>query len=86
MIGAHTDSPCLKLKPNGMYKANGYWQFGVEVYGGVLLNPWFDRDLSIAGRVTIKNESGTLSNVLVDIKKPIAIIPSLAIHLGPTKV
>lgn len=81
MIGAHTDSPCLKLKPNGMYKANGYWQFGVEVYGGVLLNPWFDRDLSIAGRVTIKNESGTLSNVLVDIKKPIAIIPSLAIHL-----
>lgn len=81
MIGAHTDSPCLKLKPNSAYNELGYWQLGVEVYGGVLLNPWFDRDLSMAGRVTIKSTSGKLRHVLVDVRKAIAIIPSLAIHL-----
>ena len=81
MIGAHTDSPCLKLKPNSAYKAHGYWQLGVEVYGGVLLNPWFDRDLSLAGRVTIKNAKGKLANIIVNAENPIAIIPSLAIHL-----
>lgn len=81
MIGAHTDSPCLKLKPNSAYKAHGYWQLGVEVYGGVLLNPWFDRDLSLAGRVTINSATGKLSHVMVNANNPIAIIPSLAIHL-----
>ena len=45
MIGAHTDSPCLRLKPNPTNLTNGYVTFGVEVYGGALLNPWFDRDL-----------------------------------------
>src|SRR5690606_10306857 len=49
MIGAHTDSPCLKLKPAPALRRQGYLQLGVEVYGGVLLNPWFDRDLSLAG-------------------------------------
>ena len=81
MVGAHTDSPCLKLKPNSIYQAHGYWQLGVEVYGGVLLNPWFDRDLSLAGRVTLKRSSGALYNALVNFQEPIAIIPSLAIHL-----
>ena len=81
MIGAHTDSPCLKLKPNSLYKAHGYWQLGVEVYGGVLLNPWFDRDLSLAGRVTCKNRKGNLVNTLIDLEQAVAIIPSLAIHL-----
>lgn len=81
MVGAHTDSPCLKLKPNSLYKTQGYWQLGVEVYGGVLLNPWFDRDLSIAGRVSCRSRSGSLYNALVDLKQPVAIIPSLAIHL-----
>jgi len=46
MVGAHTDSPCLKVKPQPEIVSNGYFQLGVEVYGGVLLNPWFDRDLS----------------------------------------
>lgn len=81
MIGAHTDSPCLKLKPNAVIHKNGYIQLGVEVYGGALLNPWFDRDLSLAGRISGLNEKGELVHSLVDFKDPIALIPSLAIHL-----
>ncbi|MCG7199893.1 M18 family aminopeptidase [Marinobacter pelagius] len=81
MVGAHTDSPCLKVKPNPELRRKGYFQLGVEVYGGVLLNPWFDRDLSLAGRVTLLNEAGEVQDVLVDFRKPVAFIPSLAIHL-----
>lgn len=81
MVGAHTDSPCLKLKPNTIIHKKGYIQLGVEVYGGVLLNPWFDRDLSLAGRVSGLNEKGELVHPLVDFKRPLAVIPSLAIHL-----
>ena len=81
LVGAHTDSPCLKIKPNPELNSQGYWQLGVEVYGGVLLHPWFDRDLSIAGRVSGILESGEAFNQLIDFKDPVAIIPSLAIHL-----
>ena len=81
LIGAHTDSPCLKVKPNPELSRHGYWQLGVEVYGGVLLSPWFDRDLSLAGRVSYELE-GQLHNRLIDFKTPIATIPSLAIHLN----
>ncbi len=81
MVGAHTDSPCLKVKPEPEIEAQGYNQLGVEVYGGVLLNPWFDRDLSLAGRVTIKNSKGNIENKLVDFENAIATLPSLAIHL-----
>lgn len=81
MLGAHTDSPCLKVKPNPELKRRGYYQLGVEVYGGALLAPWFDRDLSIAGRVTYRDESGKIGSVLIDFHDPIAVIPSLAIHL-----
>ncbi len=81
MAGSHTDSPCLKLKPNAAFKAHGYWQLGVEVYGGVLLNPWFDRDLSLAGQVSIRHGDGQIEQRLIDFARPIAIIPSLAIHL-----
>ena len=81
MIGAHTDSPNLKLKPNPTIKEHGVVKFGVEPYGGLLLNPWFDRDLSLAGRVSYANSKGELKSVLIDVKKAIAIIPSLAIHL-----
>lgn len=81
MAGAHTDSPCLKVKPNPELQRNGYLQLGVEVYGGVLLNPWFDRDLSLAGRVTYSDGDGRLKSALVDFEQPIAVIPSLAIHL-----
>lgn len=81
MVGAHTDSPCLKVKPRPGRVANGLWQLGVEVYGGALLNPWFDRDLSLAGRVSYLNKQDQLQHALVDFKKPMALIPSLAIHL-----
>lgn len=81
LVGAHTDSPCLKVKPNPELLKEGYAQLGVEVYGGALLNPWFDRDLSLAGRVSYLNSDKQLSSGLVDFKKAIAVIPSLAIHL-----
>ena len=81
MVGAHTDSPCLKVKPNPEIINNNYLQLGVEVYGGALLNPWFDRDLSLAGRVSYLDESGAIGNQLINLEKPIATIPSLAIHL-----
>ena len=81
MVGAHTDSPCLKVKPNPEMINNGYLQFGVEVYGGALLNPWFDRDLSLAGRISYLDQADELHDVLIDFEQAIAVIPSLAIHL-----
>ncbi len=81
MAGAHTDSPCLRIKPQPELLRNGYLQLGVEVYGGALLNPWFDRDLSLAGRVSYLDGKGQQRSCLIDFKKPIAVIPSLAIHL-----
>ncbi len=81
IVGAHTDSPCLKVKPKPELFRKGYFQLGVEVYGGVLLNPWFDRDLSLAGRVTFKNQQGQLKSQLINFERAIGFIPSLAIHL-----
>ena len=81
MVGAHTDSPCLMIKPQPELHKNGYFQLAVEVYGGALLNPWFDRDLSIAGRLVYRNKAQQLVQKLVDFKQPVAMIPSLAIHL-----
>jgi aspartyl aminopeptidase len=83
MVGAHTDSPCLKVKPNPEIVKNGYFQLGVEVYGGALLNPWFDRDLSLAGRVSYLNKQQQVCSALIDFEQAIAVIPSLAIHLDP---
>ncbi len=81
LFGAHTDSPCLKLKPQPEIHRKSFMQLGVEVYGGALLNPWFDRDLSIAGRVTCLTSEGVTSNLLINWERPVAVIPSLAIHL-----
>jgi aspartyl aminopeptidase len=82
MLGAHTDSPCLKVKPQPEITNNGYFQLGVETYGGALLAPWFDRDLSIAGRVVYVKDNGEISSTVIDFEKAIATIPSLAIHLN----
>ena len=81
MLGAHTDSPCLKVKPQPELNRKGYLQLGVEVYGGALLAPWFDRDLSLAGRVTYKTNDNKIASELIDFKAPVVSIPSLAIHL-----
>ena len=81
LVGAHTDSPCLRVKPNPELQRHGYYQLGVEVYGGALLAPWFDRDLSLAGRVTYRRD-GKVESQLIDFYQPIAVIPNLAIHLN----
>ena len=81
MVGAHTDSPCLHVKPQPDVTRQGYYQLGVEVYGGALLNPWFDRDLSIAGRISYRDSRQRLNNLLINFERPVAVIPSLAIHL-----
>lgn len=80
LLGAHTDSPCLKVKPNANMTDKGYFQLGVEVYGGVLLAPWFDRDLSLAGRVHARID-GKIKSVMINFERAIATVPSLAIHL-----
>ncbi|MCC5885773.1 MAG: M18 family aminopeptidase [Gammaproteobacteria bacterium] len=81
MVGAHTDSPCLRVKPMAELREHGCLRLGVEVYGGALLNPWFDRDLSLAGRVHYTDSAGGLRFALIAFERPIAVVPSLAIHL-----
>jgi aspartyl aminopeptidase len=81
MVGAHTDSPTLKVKPNPDIYQKDFWQLGVEVYGGVLLNPWFDRELSLAGRASVLDSKKNMHHCLVDFKRAVGMIPSLAIHL-----
>lgn len=79
-IGAHTDSPNLRVKPIPDVTAHGYRQVAVEPYGGVLLHTWLDRDLSLAGRVTLRGEPEPRV-VLLDFARPLLRVPSLAIHL-----
>ncbi|XP_077993714.1 aspartyl aminopeptidase-like [Glandiceps talaboti] len=80
MVGAHTDSPCLKVKPDSKKIKNGYLSVGVECYGGGIWHTWMDRDLKIAGRVIVKN-GDKLVHKLVHINRPIMFIPNCAIHL-----
>lgn len=84
LIGAHTDSPGFRIKPNAEMQVEGhYLKLNTEVYGGPILSTWFDRPLSIAGRVTLKSENPFAPEVrLIDINKPILIIPNLAIHMN----
>jgi aspartyl aminopeptidase len=77
IVGAHTDSPGLRVKPRPDTGALGWRQLGVEVYGGALLNSWLDRDLGIAGRVVLRDGSA----IDMAIHEPIARVPQLAIHL-----
>ena len=77
LVGGHTDSPCLRVKPRPDGSRAGWRQLNVEVYGGILNNSWLDRDLGIAGRITRADGTSTL----VDVARPVARVPQLAIHL-----
>jgi len=81
MTAAHSDSPALQLKPSPIRTCHSSDQLCVEVYGGPLLSTWFDRDLGIAGRLTVLTENDNIHSCPIDFKRPMAIIPSLAIHL-----
>lgn len=81
VLGAHTDSPNLRVKPLPDVDAHGYHQLAVEPYGGVLLHTWLDRDLSLAGRVTLSFD-GAIETRLLDFGRPLLRIPNLAIHLN----
>lgn len=78
IIGAHTDSPNLRLKPRPALESVGFRQLAVEVYGGVLLSTWLDRDLGLGGRVALADGQ----QVRVRLDAPICRIPNLAIHLN----
>ena len=80
IIGAHTDSPNLRLKPHPDAGRAGYRQLAVEVYGGPLLNSWLDRDLGLSGRILVRGVEGPEER-LVLVSRPIARVPQLAIHL-----
>ena len=82
MLAAHTDSPALQIKPRPENTKNSYTQLGVEVYGGPILSTWFDRDLGIAGRVTLLDQENTILVKTIDFKRAVAMLPNLAIHLN----
>jgi aspartyl aminopeptidase len=80
IIGAHTDSPNLRVKPHPDAGRAGYRQLAVEVYGGALLNSWLDRDLGLSGRVSVREAGGAAERLLL-VDRPLFRVPQLAIHL-----
>lgn len=81
MVGAHTDSPGLRLKPHAAFSGDGLIRIGVEVYGGPILATYADRDLSIAGRVNIRTTDG-FETKLIKFEKPVLRLANLAIHMN----
>lgn len=84
IIGAHTDSPGLRIKPNAASSADGLVRLGVEVYGGPILATFTDRDLSLAGRIAYKNDQDEIASMLVKFDQPLLRLPNLAIHMNRT--
>ena len=80
IVGAHTDSPNLRIKPRPDRTTARFRQLGVEVYGGVLLNSWLDRDLGLSGRVVVRSDDGPVTR-LFRTDEPVLRVPQLAIHL-----
>lgn len=81
IAGSHTDSPGIKIKPNPEICENGFLKLNIEIYGGPILNTWLDRPLALAGRVYTKGENSFKpKSHLININKPLMIIPNLAIH------
>jgi len=81
VVGAHTDSPNLRVKPQPDATRAGWQMLGVEVYGSPLLNSWLDRDLGLSGRVAVRGGDGGLEHRLVHVDEPVLRVPQLAIHL-----
>ena len=82
LLGAHTDSPTLRVKPQPDTGRAGVRQLGVEIYGGAIVNSWLDRDLGLAGRVVVRTASGPQVRLL-RVHRPVLRVPQLAIHLDP---
>jgi aspartyl aminopeptidase len=82
IIGAHTDSPGLRIKPNAASTTDGLLRLGVEIYGGPILATFTDRDLSLAGRIAYKNDQDEIASVLVRFDQPLLRLPNLAIHMN----
>ena len=82
IIGAHTDSPGLRVKPRALYKSDEILRMGVEVYGGPILATFTDRDLSFAGRVSYRTEAGEIQTKLVRFEQSLLRLPNLAIHMN----
>lgn len=84
LVGAaHTDSPCLKLKEHMELHPEGYTKLDAEKYGGMLISPWLDRPLSVAGRLMVATDQGVAAR-LVNLDQDLMVIPSLAIHMDRT--
>ncbi|XP_022745793.1 probable aspartyl aminopeptidase isoform X2 [Durio zibethinus] len=84
VIAAHTDSPCLKIKPKSASFKSNYLMLNVQTYGSGLWHTWFDRDLSVAGRVIVRASHGSFLHKLVKVTRPLLRVPTLAIHLNRT--
>jgi len=82
IIGAHTDSPGLRIKPNAASSSDGLMRLGVEIYGGPILATFTDRDLSLAGRIAYKNDQNQIASMLVKFDQPLLRLPNLAIHMN----
>jgi len=85
VVGAHTDSPNLRIKPNPDVARAGWQLLGVEVYGGPLLNSWLDRDLGLSGRVAVREPDGRAGSRLLTVDEPVLRVAQLAIHLDRTQ-
>lgn len=80
-VASHLDSPCLRIKMNPQISDSRYARIAVECYGGMLMAPWLDRPLSVAGRIAVRTDEGVQS-MMVDLEEPCLVIPNVAIHMN----